>query len=82
MKLDHEVRYDGPYMHIYLPDTVPPDWDAVRRSFDRDIYVSRAFITASTTMSPEDEAELIALSETLAADGATVSVIRLAEFFG
>ena len=82
MKLDHEVRYDGPSIHVYLPDIVPPDWEAVRRSFDRDAYVSRAFITAPTRMTSEDEAELIAISEALSAEGANVSMIRLPEFFG
>jgi hypothetical protein len=80
MSLDHRIRYDGPYLHVDLPDAVPPDWDAVRRDLDPDAFVSRAFITAPPRMAPEDEAALDEMRVALADGGAGVVVVRIPEF--
>jgi hypothetical protein len=77
MKLDHEVRYDGPYLHVDLPEVLPPDWRALRRDLDPDAFVTRAFITAPRRMWPDDEVELLLIADALTGEGAEVSVIRL-----
>ena len=58
MKLDHELRYDGPYLHVDLPDVLPPDWEGIRRELDLDCGVERAFVVAPASMPSEDESEL------------------------
>jgi len=80
MRFSHEVWYDGPYLHISLPDAAPPDWESIRVELDDDAYVSRVFVKAPAWMRPEDEAELTVICGSLEADGARIALMRPHEF--
>jgi hypothetical protein len=45
MRLTHEISTDGPYLHIYLPDVVPPNWEALRRELEPELEEGASRVT-------------------------------------
>jgi len=45
MRFTHEISTDGPYLHIYLPDVVPPDWEALRRALEPELEEGASRVT-------------------------------------
>ena len=45
MRFTHEISTDGPYLHIYLPDVVPPNWEALRRELEPELEEGASRIT-------------------------------------
>jgi hypothetical protein len=80
MEAGPEVRYDGPELHVDLPERAIPDWVTVRREIDLEAGIERAFIAVPSRLDRPDEAELVALIEELRRDGADVYVTRLPGF--
>jgi hypothetical protein len=45
MRLTHEISTDGPYLHVFLPDVVPPDWEALRRELEPELEEGASRVT-------------------------------------
>jgi hypothetical protein len=84
MLATHEVRRDGPDLHVTLPDVLPPNWTMLRRDVDLDLDngVERAFvrIPGAHHLAAEDERELISFERSLRELGVDVHVWRTMPF--
>jgi hypothetical protein len=76
MQIGFEVTHDGPYLRIVLPDVVPPDWEALRRTVDFECGepVARATIVAPRIRRSAGDEPLRGLIRQLQRAGATVVV--------
>jgi hypothetical protein len=45
MRYTHEISSDGPYVHVFLPDVVPPDWEALRRELEPELDEGASRVT-------------------------------------
>jgi hypothetical protein len=45
MRFTHEISADGPYLHVYLPDVVPPDWETLRRELEPELEEGASRVT-------------------------------------
>ena len=45
MRFTHEISTDGPYLHVYLPDVIPPDWEALRRALEPELEEGASRVT-------------------------------------
>ena len=45
MRFTHEISTDGPYLHVYLPDIAPPDWEALRRELEPELEEGASRVT-------------------------------------
>jgi hypothetical protein len=45
MRLTHEISTDGPYLHVFLPDVVPTDWEALRRELEPELEEGASRVT-------------------------------------
>jgi hypothetical protein len=75
----HEVRRDGPYLQITLPDVMPPFWGSLIHDVDVELEdgVERAFINIpGTSLGPDDERRLRSFERSLEDQGVNVLVRR------
>jgi hypothetical protein len=66
------IRTDGPYLHVQLPDVIPPDWDALRHELEPEIDegVTRVtFVLGQHAGVKPDDQELLALVGSLRTTG-------------
>jgi hypothetical protein len=83
MMTTHEVRHDGPYLHVTLPDVLPPDWVSLWHDVDLEIEdgVERAFLNIpGDHLAVDDENELDSFERTLREQGVDVRVRRARPF--
>jgi hypothetical protein len=83
MLATHTIRRDGPYVHVTLPDVLPPNWRSLRRQLDEEIEdgADRAFLEIpGSWLPPEDEASLEAIERELRELGVDVVVERRHRF--
>ena len=45
MRSTHEISCDGPYVHVFLPDVLPPDWEALRRELEPELEEGASRVT-------------------------------------
>jgi hypothetical protein len=45
MRSTHEISTDGPYLHVFLPDVIPPDWEALRRELEPELEEGGSRVT-------------------------------------
>jgi hypothetical protein len=45
MRYSHEISCDGPYVHVFLPDVVPPNWEALRRELEPELDEGASRVT-------------------------------------
>ena len=72
MRTNSRITTDGPYLHVLLPDAVPPDWEALRRDLDPEIDEGVTHITfamgRAAGIAPDDP-ELLELVGSLRTSG-------------
>ncbi len=75
----HEVRRDGPYLQITLPDVLPPFWGSLIHDVDVELEdgVERAFINIpGASLGTDDERRLRSFERSLEDQGVNVLVRR------
>jgi len=75
----HEVRRDGPYLQITLPDVLPPFWGSLIHDVDVELEdgVERAFINIpGVGLATDDERRLRSFGRSLEDQGVSVLVRR------
>jgi hypothetical protein len=45
MQATSRITADGPYLHVLLPDVLPPDWEALRRDLEPEIEEGARHVT-------------------------------------
>ena len=57
MNLDLEIRCDGPYLRVVMPDVSLPDWEALRRSLEPEVEEGARHLTLVLGDPGSDEAD-------------------------
>lgn len=79
MMATHEVRRDGPYLQITLPDALPPYWGSLIHDVDVELEdgAERAFINIpGAGLGTDDERRLRSFERFLEDQGVSVLVRR------
>ena len=79
MMATHEVRRDGPYLQITLPDVLPADWGSLIHDVDVELEdgAERAFINIpGARLGTDDERRLRSFERFLEDQGVSVLVRR------
>jgi hypothetical protein len=45
MHTTSRITADGPYLHVLLPDVLPPNWEALRRDLEPEIEEGARHVT-------------------------------------
>ena len=79
MRTNSRITTDGPYLHVLLPDVLPPDWETLRRDLDPEIDEGVTHITfalgRAAGVGPGDP-ELLELVGSLRASGVESAVLH------
>jgi hypothetical protein len=47
MRSTTEITCDGPYLRVFLPDVLPPDWEALRRELEPELEEGASGVDAA-----------------------------------
>jgi hypothetical protein len=63
MRDGYELRRDGPYVRIVLPDVLPPDWDTLEREIDEEVQdgATRVMVMVGDAGTLDTHAERLAV---------------------
>jgi hypothetical protein len=79
MHTNSQITTDGPYLHVLMPDVVPPDWESLRRELDPEIDEGVTHITfalgRAAGVGPDDE-HLLELVGSLRSSGVESVVLH------
>jgi hypothetical protein len=79
MRLTHEISTDGPYLHVFLPDVVPTDWEALRRELEPELEEGASRVTVVVgrcTGIGVDDPSLLDLVGSLRSSGVQTAVVH------
>ena len=79
MHATSRITADGPYLHVLLPDVLPPDWEALRKDLEPEIEEGARHVTfvlgRCTGVQPSDP-NLIDLVASLRSTGLDAVVLH------
>ena len=75
MDVSHELRRNGPYLRVILPDVLPPDWTALARDLELELdegVESAILVTPRIDVAGGDLDRVLQLSSMLTRRGVPV----------
>ena len=78
MRSTSEISCDGPYLRVFLPDVLPPDWEALRRELEPELDegVSRVTFIVGRCAITCDDPSLLDLVGSLQSSGVDAAVVH------
>ncbi len=79
MQTTTRITSDGPYLHVLLPDVLPPDWAALRRELEPEIDEGARHVTFAigrSTGVKADDLDLIDLVDSLREAGLEAVILH------
>ena len=79
MRSTSEISCDGPYLRVFLPDVLPPDWEELWRDLEPEIDegISRVtFIVGQCAGITCDDPSLLDLVGSLQSSGVDAAVVH------